>query len=1046
MSIFSRILSSPVDWDTADTPQKLASLEHLAADDPVLAKLAIEEGDPRVRQRAMERMAAPTLWDLVATVNAGDEDVLAACLMGSLDANVGTTGDLPGPVTHAPAALRVALVAHAQNEALALALVESLEQDGERASVARGKGPMAARSAAVRAIGNISLLDAIALEYRDRQRSLYRAAHDRAEWLRAAQAARAQLEALCTRLETLIAQEQLNLTAVVNIEREYQSITPQPDDSGGDGLQSRYARVLAQARELLQGQADIWRRAERLKQELASLAERSGADESVTPDGLAALVSHREACAAQLAEAAFDALPRERGQLRAAIERLTERHAVLAIECQAVAGARSLIAAAQDNAAGLTPAWRAELTQALAIVRPTLRAPLQAEADALLASAASAASQQQEAERTAAQQFRAEFETLLRQMEQCLDKGQHQQAGEVAEQIRLRREAAPAGRTFPPALEFRLKRSQDRLGRMNEWKRFGDTQAREALCREAEALAKRVRRQTPVDTSPAAGGFQPPLENFLWPVSPALPADTSTAGLPTPDAGHTADTAQEPATALTETSPQADSTSGTVEASPEAAGAGAGEGATEGGADAVTGGEPQAAQPDELLSPEAIAQAVRELQARWQKLDAGKGASSKGLWQRFRRACDQAYAPARKHFEALEQERSQNAGKKAALLERLAALNERIVDGADWGRILSERGELVRGWFEGGSLPRRQARDMMKRFDTLSRDIDAKLEARRQAERVRRRALIEEARTIAERPADGASMASMIALQKRWQEGMKGVIRLKAGEDKALWDAFRSAGSALFGKRDAEKAAQQAEREAQLGERRAIIDEMQALARSSDAAAIRRGMDDIGARWQAQPWPERKPLREVEQKFAAARKAAQDRLGEIRNEAANQQRAAAMARLDKVEQAEQLLASGGTPDLDAVRAELQASLGEGEKLDTRVTARLASLEAAIKAGPDAWRADAGKHKAERDALLLELEIVLDLPSPAELSGERRMRMLKRLAESKNSRATPPLMPPGVPQAVERLLAMPMATSGVENRVNAVLRAAGKAPR
>jgi len=1015
MSMFSRILSSPLDWDKAEPQQKLEAMERLPADDPLLAKLALEEGDPRVRQRAIERMPVAALWDLVATVHVGDEDLLAARLMAGLDADISTTASLPGAVTHAPAALRVALVAHAQNEALALALVEFLEQDGARASVARGKGPMGARSTAIRAIGDIGLLDALALEYRDKQRSLYRAAHDRAEWLRAAQAARAQLEALCARLEALIAQEQLNLTAVIHAEREYQSITPQPDDAGSDGLQSRYARLLARARELLQGQADTWRNAERLRHELEALAERSNADESVTPEGLAAVVAARDTCAGRLAEAGFDALPREREQLRSAIESLTERHAVLAIECQARTTAQSRIEAMGEDPSGLTPAWRAEVTQALAIVRPSLRAPLQADADALLAAAVAASSQQQQAERAAALQVRAEFEAILSQMEQCLDKGQHQQAAEVVEQFRLRREAA-GGQALPTALEFRLKRSQDRLAKMTDWKRFGDVQAREGLCREAEALAKRIRRQAPqtVDASTASDGFQAPLESFLWPVSPPKPAEAA---------------------------PQAEPTSGTGEASSGPTGLGTE--TTDGDAEPVMAVEPQAPQSDEAMSPDAIAQAVRELQTRWQKLDAGKGASSKGLWQRFRRACDQAYAPARKHFEALEEERSQNAEKKAALLERLAVLNDHIVDGADWGRILTERGALVRGWFEGGSLPRKQSREMMKRFDTLSRDIDTKLEARRQAESVRRRALIEQARAIAERPADGASMASMIALQKQWQEGMKGAIRLKTGEDKALWDSFRSAGSALFGKRDAEKAAQHAERDAQLGERRAIIDEMQALARSSDAAAIRRGMDDIGARWQALPWPERRPLREVEQKFAAARKAAQDRLGEIRNEAANQQRAAAMARLDMVEKAEQLLVSGGTPDLEAVRAGLQDSLADGEKLDARVTARLASLEAAIKAGPDAWRADAGKHKVERDALLLELEIVLELPSPPDLSGERRMRMLKRLAESKNSRATPPLMAPGVPQAMERLLAMPMATSGVEQRVDAVLRAAGK---
>ena len=142
-----------------------------------------------------------------------------------------------------------------------------------------------------------------------------------------------------------------------------------------------------------------------------------------------------------------------------------------------------------------------------------------------------------------------------------------------------------------------------------------------------------------------------------------------------------------------------------------------------------------------------------------------------------------------------------------------------------------------------------------------------------------------------------------------------------------------------------------------------------------------------------------------------------------------------------VERAEQALGNGDTPDIDAVRAELQAMLAEGEKPDARVVARLASLEAAVKIGPDAWRAQAQKTQTERDALLLELEIVLGLPSPPALDAERRMRMLRRLAESKNSRSTPPLMAPDAPKAVEKLLAMPLAMQGAQVRVEAVIDAA-----
>ena len=108
------------------------------------------------------------------------------------------------------------------------------------------------------------------------------------------------------------------------------------------------------------------------------------------------------------------------------------------------------------------------------------------------------------------------------------------------------------------------------------------------------------------------------------------------------------------------------------------------------------------------MSAEEIGHAVRDLQQRWQALDKAHGASSKGLWERFRRACDRAYAPAKQHFEQLAKRREENAGKKKILLDQLAALNGKIGDNADWGRILHQRGELIKAWFEGGSLARKE--------------------------------------------------------------------------------------------------------------------------------------------------------------------------------------------------------------------------------------------------------------------------------------------------------------------------------------------------
>jgi len=1047
--MFSSILSSgPIDWEKATTERKLQALERLPATDPALAQLAVQDADAVVRHRAMQLMEPAALWNLVATVQSGDEDILAARL-AEQPADPGTSaGALPAALQHASTPLRVALIAHTRSEDLAAALVAALEQDADRASVVRGTGLIGARAAAARAMWDVALLEALAQEYRDKQRQIYRAARGRADELLAARESHHRARALCEQLEGLVAREQLTLTAVVNAEREFQALSPLPVHDDGAQLQSRYDKVLATCRELLQGQAEIGRDIERIKAGINALAERSQADAALEPEALAALIDERTACAKLLSDSKFDALARERSALLASLEKLTERHAVLEVESRALVAARGHVEALRADIAILSPAWREEFARTIGIIRPALRAAVEEAAQAIIAPIEAQKQQQHEAERAAGQQARQEIEALVKLLEVSLDKGQHQQAHDLGLVLEEKRAATEGQRALPAALEFRIKRCRERLAKLGDWKRFGDMKAREALCREAEALAKRVERQE----QPAAGRFIAPLETFAWPVSPE-PVQPAAAKAPAPGAGgfiapletFAWPTSPEPVQPATDeaAAPETQTHAPVDEAAASTA-----------PADAAALPADASAQVQPALNTEQIAQAVRELQARWQQLDAAKGASTKGLWERFRRACDRAYAPVRRHVEALEQQRAGNAEKKNAILDKLEALRERIADGANWGRLLSERGELLRGWFEAGTLPRKQAQAMQKRYEALTKEIDAKLNARRRAERARRDALIVQARAIAEKPADGASMAAMIALQKQWQEGIAGAIRLKAGEDQALWEAFRAAGSALFGKRDAEKAEREAGRNAQLAERRALINEVQALAKGgnqdndagdnkgNDIAALKRGLDELGARWQAMPWPERKPLREVEQKYSAARTAVMDRIAAIRRQAEDDKRAAAFARLAVVERAEQALGSGGTPDLDAVRAELQSSLNEGEKLDATVTARLASLEAALKAGPDAWRAQADKTQAERDALLLELEIVLNLPSPPELQSERRMRMLKRLAESKNSRSTPPLMAPDAPKAIARLLALPMAMHGAQARVEAILGAAG----
>ena len=80
MSLFSKLFSGQINWETANSVQKLAALDELPSNDPVLGQLALGEPDAAVRHKAIGLMEAAAQLQLANIVLPGDEDCLAASL------------------------------------------------------------------------------------------------------------------------------------------------------------------------------------------------------------------------------------------------------------------------------------------------------------------------------------------------------------------------------------------------------------------------------------------------------------------------------------------------------------------------------------------------------------------------------------------------------------------------------------------------------------------------------------------------------------------------------------------------------------------------------------------------------------------------------------------------------------------------------------------------------------------------------------------------------------------------------------------------------
>jgi DNA repair protein SbcC/Rad50 len=400
----------------------------------------------------------------------------------------------------------------------------------------------------------------------------------------------------------------------------------------------------------------------------------------------------------------------------------------------------------------------------------------------------------------------------------------------------------------------------------------------------------------------------------------------------------------------------------------------------------LTGEDKERERPD----VEALAASVRTLRDAWKKRDATRPAS-RMQWERFNAILTRAFKPVLELRAKRAIEAKAAAQARAALVGEFDAwLASPEFAAAPFKEVEAKRSEFGR---RVGALTGPQAeRALRKRFDKIFKALDTRLDAARGAETRRREELIAKAQALNEAPVSDA-IKSAIALQKTWQE--TGGVHLGRKDEQALWSRFHAATNAVFARREEQRAKQNEER-AKQHEQRAKRD------------AERKQRDE---------------KREAERRAAAQKHETHRRRFE---------RLAARSALS--EQLEAAAAAGGVPE--ALSAEVAAAwkalplLGmDGEK----------ALQARLAAAPRATAAQLEKGRAEREGMLLDLEVALAIPSPDSVAAQRRERQLKALQERFKSRGAAPAETPEATIARWYAIAAP-GDAAQAARMTAIIRA------
>lgn len=413
----------------------------------------------------------------------------------------------------------------------------------------------------------------------------------------------------------------------------------------------------------------------------------------------------------------------------------------------------------------------------------------------------------------------------------------------------------------------------------------------------------------------------------------------------------------------------------------------------------------------QALAPVALAREVEQLRAEWKKLDEqveDKRASvPKSLWERFDAACERAYAPAARHFAEQKAQHKQARKQREEFIERAAAHAPTLLtESPDWRAIERWLRETETAWRDkalGSVEPGAWKKVDAKLKAALAPARDA-LDAVRTQARQQREALIGDAAALLARASERDTPARVKELQARWQANAKTVV-LPQRDDRALWERFRSACNAVFEARTGSRKAEEQKRHEQHRAFEALAGELERLGGTQDIdeAQIRRTRHELQEQWKSVSAERGAPPAALEARFRAARGKVEEALRARSHARDADAWQPLLAREQLCEELDAVAGNEAEPDL-AVAESVRERWSALPPLPVDWEKKLAGRrDGALEALGDAdARYEYGerirKTAAERSDTLMELELMLGVPTPPDLQQQRLAVQVKQIRE------------------------------------------------
>lgn len=357
---------------------------------------------------------------------------------------------------------------------------------------------------------------------------------------------------------------------------------------------------------------------------------------------------------------------------------------------------------------------------------------------------------------------------------------------------------------------------------------------------------------------------------------------------------------------------------------------------------------------DDSMEPEQRAKEIKALRQEWRKLAQMEPGKQRQQWKNFDSKVTAAYEPSKKHFAEQAQQRIQNLKQREGVCIQLETMAD-VTDWAnvDWKAQYAGINELRKSWKRCGTVGHREWKAINKRFNDAMDALDVHLKAEREHNFKARQHLVEQSTALLDMEDTQAATAEAKALQARWQI----TIPSRPKEEQQLWKAFRNPIDELFKRLNNERKSQRSETTQRIQSKDQACEQLEALLKLSDDdfAVQVRELDTLRNSFNAVRDVPKAVNRKLEDRFNSAEQAV----------------------LSRVEQLNWRKHLAGLDELAAASGALKA---------TEAAAEVAEA-----------------NQLEGETLCLQLEILLDIDTPAEFRQVRMEYQVAQMSEAMRSR-------------------------------------------